>query len=188
MYCIPRLSLPRRPHTLATRMITITRPSPKVLILAIESSADDSCASVIAEPNTILSSVVIKQNHSSYGGIHPLIAQRMHQSNVPTAIARALSEAGVDLGSITAVAYTRGPGMMACLTVGAIAAKTIASVLTLPLIGVHHMVRWFFDPSLTLWSSWLSADCSLVFQASPCFNTISHWSGSSNVPLLDSPR
>ncbi|TFK75318.1 peptidase M22, glycoprotease [Pluteus cervinus] len=111
-------------------------------VLAVESSADDTCAAVVRSNREILSNVVIKQNHlhESYGGIHPMIAIEAHQQNMPLAVQRALRDANVDITrDIDGIAFTRGPGIGGCLSVGSNAAKTLASALNKPVVGVHHM-------------------------------------------------
>ncbi|KAJ3574656.1 hypothetical protein NP233_g1622 [Leucocoprinus birnbaumii] len=111
-------------------------------VLAIETSADDTCAAVVNSSREILSNVVIKQNdvHKGYGGIHALLAIHEHMRNMPFAVKRALTEAGLDpVRDIDGVAFTRGPGMAGCLAVGCNAAKTLGLSLDKPLVGVHHM-------------------------------------------------
>lgn len=97
----------------------------------------------------LLSSVVIRQDHSSTGGIHPLNASVAHGINVPRAISQALEEAAVSASDVDAIAVTQGPGMMQSLSNGMVAAKTLASVLGKPLIYVHHMVAHALTPFLT---------------------------------------
>lgn len=111
----------------------------KVYILGIESSCDDtSCA--VTENELLLSNVTANQKiHEQYGGVIPELASRDHQKNiVPTADA-ALKKAGVNLSQISAVAFTRGPGLMGSLLVGASFAKSLALALNKPLIEVNHM-------------------------------------------------
>ncbi|KAH7885615.1 glycoprotease family-domain-containing protein [Phlebopus sp. FC_14] len=114
-------------------------------VLAIESSADDTCAAVVSSSHEILSNVIIKQHeiHKTHGGIHPFRAIQSHQQNMPIAVRRALDEANVTMEDIDGVAFTRGPGasqgMSGCLSVGSNAAKTLAAALNKPLVGVHHM-------------------------------------------------
>lgn len=114
----------------------------EVVLLGLESSADDSCAAVVSSTRGILSNIVLKQHllHESFGGIHPLFAQKAHQAQLPIAIRSALREANVHLGELDGIAFTRGPGMPGCLATCSMAAKGIAAVTGLPLIGVHHMV------------------------------------------------
>ncbi|EDR11791.1 uncharacterized protein LACBIDRAFT_313559 [Laccaria bicolor S238N-H82] len=121
-------------------------------VLAFESSADDTCAAVVHSSKSILSNVVIKQNnlHEQYGGIYPITAIDAHQRNMPYAVRRALKEANVDLvKDINGIAFTRGPGMPGCLSVGMNAAKTLAAALNKPIVGVHHMQGHALTPLLT---------------------------------------
>ncbi|KAF8320785.1 glycoprotease [Clavulina sp. PMI_390] len=120
-------------------------------VLAFESSADDTCAAVVTSDKRILSNVVIGQHNEQeeWGGIHPLVAVKSHQKNMPTAVRRALDEASLEMDDIDGIAFTRGPGMRSCLAVGADAAKNIASVLRKPLVGVHHMQAHALTAMLT---------------------------------------
>ncbi|KAL8283612.1 hypothetical protein RQP46_005407 [Phenoliferia psychrophenolica] len=128
-----------------------TRLLKPLLVLGLESSADDTCASVVSSTRKILSSVVLKQGHvhEVYGGIHPLHAQEAHQANMGVAIRRALQEAQVGLSDLDGIAFTRGPGMHGCLGVCAGAAKALAGATGLPLLGVHHMQAHALTPLLT---------------------------------------
>jgi N6-L-threonylcarbamoyladenine synthase len=111
----------------------------KVYILGIESSCDDtSCA--VTENELLLANVTANQKiHEQYGGVIPELASRDHQKNiVPTADA-ALKKAGVNLSQISAIAFTRGPGLMGSLLVGTSFAKSLALALNKPLIEVNHM-------------------------------------------------
>ncbi|SHO80010.1 Similar to S.cerevisiae protein QRI7 (Protein involved in threonylcarbamoyl adenosine biosynthesis) [Malassezia sympodialis ATCC 42132] len=119
------------------------------LILGIESSCDDSCASVVCSDRTILSSVVLRQDHQDTQGIHPLHAAQAHHRHVPVAIRQALDEAAVRLDDIDGIAVTQGPGMPGCLSVGMAAAKALASVHSKPLVYVHHMHAHALTPLLT---------------------------------------
>ncbi|TRM69762.1 glycoprotease family-domain-containing protein [Schizophyllum amplum] len=109
-------------------------------ILALESSADDTCAAILSD-DQVLSNVVIKQHsiNAQYGGIYPYAAIEAHQSNMPIAIRTAISEAGIGLAEIDGVAFTRGPGIGGCLGVCTNAGKAIAAALDKPIVGVHHM-------------------------------------------------
>ncbi|KAK4702425.1 hypothetical protein P7C70_g3801, partial [Phenoliferia sp. Uapishka_3] len=139
----------------AARRYLSTSSSPAsarpLLVLGLESSADDTCASVVSSTRQILSSVVLKQGHvhEKFGGIHPLHAQESHQANIGIAIQRALHEASVKLADLDGIAFTRGPGMYGCLSVSAGAAKALAGATGLPLIGVHHMQAHALTPLLT---------------------------------------
>ena len=125
-----------------------TDPSRR-LILGIETSCDDSCASIVSSDRTILSSIVTKQDHSSTGGIHPLSAALAHHANLPSTIADAIEKANITPSDIDAIAVTQGPGMASSLAVGLSAAKTMSAVLRKPLIYVHHMQAHALTPLLT---------------------------------------
>ncbi|KAH9962096.1 peptidase M22 glycoprotease [Lactifluus volemus] len=134
--------VPRVPALIKIRRFTV---------LAIESSADDTCAAVVASSGEILSNVVVKQNdvHEPFGGIHPYWAVQAHQQNLPSAVQRALKEARVPATNLDGIAFTRGPGMPGCLGVGSTAAKTLAAALQKPLVGVHHMQAHALTPVFT---------------------------------------
>ncbi|KAL5485006.1 QRI7 [Sanghuangporus weigelae] len=110
-------------------------------VLALESSADDTCAAVVTSEREILSNIVLNQSAKieEYGGIAPYVAIHEHQRKMPIAVRRALDEAKLDMSQIDGIAFTRGPGMAGCLSVCANAAKTLASALRKPLVGAHHM-------------------------------------------------
>ncbi|KAF8257944.1 glycoprotease [Lactarius quietus] len=120
-------------------------------VLALESSADDTCAAIVTSSGQILSNVVVKQNriHEGYGGIHPYKAVQAHQQNMPGAVLRALRDANLAAAQVDGIAFTRGPGMTGCLGVGSSAAKTLAAALNKPLVGVHHMRAHALTPTLT---------------------------------------
>ncbi|KAL5507075.1 QRI7 [Sanghuangporus vaninii] len=120
-------------------------------VLALESSADDTCVAVVTSEREILSNIVLNQSAKleEYGGIFPSVAIREHQRKMPMAVRRALDEAKLDMSQIDGVAFTRGPGMGGCLSVCANAAKTLASALKKPLVGVHHMQAHALTPILT---------------------------------------
>ncbi|EIW68945.1 hypothetical protein TREMEDRAFT_31504 [Tremella mesenterica DSM 1558] len=141
-------TLLRHHSTLAATTLTIPRP---LTVLGIESSADDSCAAIVTSDRYILSNVVIKQHdqNADYGGIHPLKAQHAHQVGIPEVIRLALTKARITITQVDAIAYTRGPGMIGCLSVGASSAKALAAAHNIPLIGVHHMQAHALTPLLT---------------------------------------
>ncbi|EJT52364.1 hypothetical protein A1Q1_04575 [Trichosporon asahii var. asahii CBS 2479] len=120
-------------------------------ILALESSADDSCCAIVDSERKIHANVVLKQHHinATQGGINPIRAQEAHERNVPLAIRQALKTANMTIGDIDAVAYTRGPGMYGCLCISASAARGIAAANDKPLVGVHHMQAHALTPLLT---------------------------------------
>ena len=111
------------------------------IILAIESSCDETAVAVLKNRTELLSNVVSSQikTHTQYGGVMPEIASRLHLENIGYTLQTALNESKVDLDEITAVAVTKGPGLIGALHVGMTAAKTIAAFLNKPLIGVHHL-------------------------------------------------
>ncbi len=112
-----------------------------VLILAIESSCDETAASVVKNGREVLSNVIYSQIalHTVYGGVVPEIASRKHIEKVNQVIEQALSEAGAELTNIDAIAVTYGPGLVGALLVGVSAAKAISFASGIPLIGVHHI-------------------------------------------------
>ncbi|KAI5120965.1 hypothetical protein M0805_006637 [Coniferiporia weirii] len=124
-------------------------------VLALESSADDTCAAIVTSERKILANVVLRQlsHHEAFGGIEPYVAIREHQRNMPIAVRKALDTAGLEMSQIDGIAFTRGPGMAGCLSVCSNAAKTLASALKKPLIGVHHMQAHALTSILTADSS-----------------------------------
>jgi len=109
-----------------------------IKILAIESSCDDTAASVIVD-GKILSNVVANQDiHALYGGVVPEVASRKHQINIIPTIDGALKKAGVDKSELDAVAVVSGPGLMGSLIVGVTFAKTLSLALDIPLIEINH--------------------------------------------------
>ena len=111
------------------------------LILAIESSCDETAASVVKNGRTILSNVISSQIelHKLYGGVVPEIASRKHIEKVNQVIEEALKEADVTLDDLDAIGVTYGPGLVGALLVGVAEAKAIAYARKLPLVGVHHI-------------------------------------------------
>ena len=110
-----------------------------VLILGIESSCDDTSAAVIKD-GYLLSNVVSSQAvHEAYGGVVPELASRAHQQNIVPVVHEALKRAGVTKEELSAVAFTRGPGLMGSLLVGVSFAKGFARSLNIPLIDVNHL-------------------------------------------------
>lgn len=111
------------------------------LILAIESSCDETAASVVKNGRTILSNVISSQIelHKLYGGVVPEIASRKHIEKISQVIEEALEEAEVTLDDLDAVGVTYGPGLVGALLVGVAEAKAISYAKKLPLVGVHHI-------------------------------------------------
>mgnify|MGYP001055404297 CR=1 FL=1 len=110
-----------------------------IYILGIESSCDDTAASVICN-GKILSNVVANQKiHEEYGGVVPELASRAHQQNIVPVVQQAITKAGITKEQLKAIAFTRGPGLMGSLLVGTSFAKSLAFGLNIPLIAVNHM-------------------------------------------------
>lgn len=112
-----------------------------VLILAIESSCDETAAAVVKNGREVLSNVINTQIaiHTDYGGVVPEIASRKHIENINPVIRKALEDAGVTLDDIDAIGVTYGPGLVGALLVGVAEAKAIAFAKNKPLVGVHHI-------------------------------------------------
>ncbi len=110
-------------------------------ILAIESSCDETAAAVVEDGRTVLSSVVHTQiaEHRLYGGVVPEIASRRHIEKIDAVVLKALSQAGVSVHGVDAVAVTAGPGLIGALLVGVNFAKGLALAAEKPLIPVHHI-------------------------------------------------
>lgn len=113
----------------------------EILILGIESSCDETAASVVKNGRTVLSNVISSQIdiHTLYGGVVPEIASRKHIERINQVIEQALQEAGVALADIDAVSVTYGPGLVGALLVGVGTAKAIAYASGKPLVGVNHI-------------------------------------------------
>ena len=111
------------------------------LILAIESSCDETAAAVLRNGREVLSNVISSQIalHTLYGGVVPEIASRKHIEKINQVIEEALSEAGAELQDMDAIAVTYGPGLVGALLVGVSAAKAISFASDIPLVGVHHI-------------------------------------------------
>jgi N6-L-threonylcarbamoyladenine synthase len=110
-----------------------------IYILGIESSCDDTAAAVIKN-NVLLSNITAGQAvHEKYGGVVPELASRAHQQNIIPVVQEALREAGIDKSALSAIAFTRGPGLLGSLLVGASFAKGFAQALDIPLIEVDHL-------------------------------------------------
>ena len=109
------------------------------VILGIESSCDETSASVCVD-GVILSNVIANQTiHEAYGGVVPELASRVHQQNIVPAVQQALSNAKVSKNAVDAVAFTRGPGLLGSLLVGVSFAKAFALAKNIPLIDINHM-------------------------------------------------
>lgn len=110
-------------------------------ILGIETSCDETAASVVKNGREVISNVVASQIniHKRYGGVVPEIASRQHVGNMTIVIEEAMRQAGLDFKDLTAIAVTQGPGLVGALLIGVEAAKALAYAHSLPLIPVHHI-------------------------------------------------
>lgn len=111
----------------------------KVIILGIESSCDDTSASVI-QNGVMLSNVIASQKvHEAYGGVVPELASRAHLQNIIPVVSEALKQAGVEKKALSAIAFTRGPGLLGSLLVGTSFTKGLSTALDIPMIDVNHL-------------------------------------------------
>lgn len=111
----------------------------ETIILAIESSCDETSAAVCVD-GKILSNIIANQDvHKKYGGVVPELASRAHIQNIIPVVDAAIKKAGISLRDVNAVAFTQAPGLIGALLVGAQFAKSLAMSLNVPLIAVHHM-------------------------------------------------
>ena len=113
--------------------------SERSVILGIESSCDDTAAAVLINGKVLANIVADQAIHKQYGGVVPELAGRAHQANIVPVVDAALKKAGVKKGELSAVAFTRGPGLLGSLLVGTSFAKSFALALNIPLIEVNHM-------------------------------------------------
>lgn len=122
----------------------------RCLILAIETSCDETSAAVVENGKNILSNVVSSQIdiHQQYGGVVPEIASRQHVETITMMIEQALQKANIQQQELTAIAVTQGPGLVGSLLVGVMAAKALAAALGIPLIGVHHIAGHIYASEL----------------------------------------
>ncbi len=115
------------------------RKADNIIILGIESSCDDTSAAIVKD-GVLLSNVLANQKvHEEYGGVVPELASRAHQQNIVPVVDLAIKQAGIDKSEISAIAFTRGPGLIGSLLVGTSFAKGMALGLDIPLIDVNHM-------------------------------------------------
>jgi N6-L-threonylcarbamoyladenine synthase len=112
---------------------------PSIYILAIESSCDDTSAAVLCNDKVLSNVVATQKIHEEYGGVVPELASRAHQQNIVPVVHRALAKANIDKKQLSAIAFTRGPGLLGSLLVGSSFAKSLALGFRIPLIEVHHM-------------------------------------------------
>ena len=113
--------------------------SKKPLILAIESSCDDTAAAVINGVKILSNCVANQKIHIAYGGVVPELASRAHQSKIIPVVQQALQQANINKKELTAIAYTQGPGLLGSLLVGNAFAKSLALALNIPIIPINHI-------------------------------------------------
>ncbi|USG61273.1 tRNA (adenosine(37)-N6)-threonylcarbamoyltransferase complex transferase subunit TsaD [Sneathiella marina] len=113
----------------------------QIVVLGLESSCDETAASVVTGDGAILSNVVLSQTdaHAPFGGVVPEIAARAHIVQMDRLIAQAMTDANIDFSDLSAVAATAGPGLIGGVLVGLMTAKAIAAVADIPLIGINHL-------------------------------------------------
>ncbi len=114
------------------------------IILGIESSCDDTGAAIIKNGRLLSNIVANQQVHQLYGGVVPELASRAHQQNIIPVVDQAIQQAGIQKEDISAIAFTRGPGLMGSLLVGTSFAKAFSLGLDIPLIEVNHMQGHIF--------------------------------------------
>ncbi len=121
-----------------------------MLVLAIESSCDETSAAVVRDGRQILSNVIASQVdvHARYGGVVPELASRKHVEAISVVIEESLEKAGVTLDDIQGIVVTRGPGLVGALLVGLSVAKAMAFARGIPLVGVHHIEGHILSPLL----------------------------------------
>lgn len=109
------------------------------IILAIESSCDETSASIIKDRKVLSNIIATQEVHHDFGGVVPELASRAHQQNIVPVIDQAIIKAKIEKSNIDAIAFTRGPGLMGSLLVGVSFAKSFAQALNIPMIEVNHM-------------------------------------------------
>jgi N6-L-threonylcarbamoyladenine synthase len=121
-----------------------------MLILGIETSCDETSASIVEDGKIILSNIIFSQEkiHHKYGGVVPEIASREHVNRIDKIITEALSKAKTDIQEIDAISVTNGPGLIGSLLVGTSFAKALATSSEKPLIGVNHLYAHLYAPEL----------------------------------------
>ena len=126
----------------------------KKIILGIETSCDETAVSIIEEDKNgkikILSNVVSSQFdiHKEFGGVVPELAARSHVEKIDLIAKKAITESGVNLKDVSAIAATSGPGLIVCLTIGLNFGKALSASLNIPFIGVNHLEGHALSPKL----------------------------------------
>jgi len=131
--------------------------SKSIIILGIESSCDDTSAAIIQDGRILTNIIGTQKVHEQYGGVVPELASRAHQQNIIPVVNQAIKESGIEKNQISAVAFTRGPGLLGSLLVGVSFAKSFALGLGVPLIDVNHMqgpyISTFYQRKRWKWQS-----------------------------------
>ena len=109
------------------------------IILGIESSCDDTSAALIRNGYLISNVIASQKVHENYGGVVPELASRAHQQNIVPVVSEAIRQAGINKSDISAIAFTRGPGLLGSLLVGTSFAKGLSIALNIPLLDVNHL-------------------------------------------------
>lgn len=140
---------------LSSKSASAGGPTPRSLVLGIESSCDETAAAVVEDGRWARSNVIASQVeiHARFGGVVPEVASRQHLLAIVPTVERALRDAGVGWGELTGIAVTNGPGLAGSLLVGLNGAKAIAFARALPLIGVNHLeghiyANWLTDAEI----------------------------------------
>jgi N6-L-threonylcarbamoyladenine synthase len=117
-----------------------TAPQGEIVVLAVETSCDETAAAVVAGSGAVLAEAVLsQQDHAAFGGVVPEIAARAHLHHLPGMVAQVLDQAGMTAGALTAIAATTGPGLIGGLIVGSGLAKGMAVALGKPFVAVNHL-------------------------------------------------
>ncbi len=126
-------------------------------ILGIETSCDETAASVLAADGTVLSNIITSQHavHRRFGGVVPELASRAHIESIEEVSSEAIQQSGLAWSDLTGIAVTQGPGLAGALLVGVNYAKSLAYVLNIPMVGVSHLEghiasAWLKDPAFPL--------------------------------------
>jgi N6-L-threonylcarbamoyladenine synthase len=157
------------------------------IILALESSCDETSAAVVVNGTEVKSNIISSQitTHQKFGGVVPEIASRKHLENVTPVVQQALDQAGVTLKDLDAIAVTYGPGLVGALLVGVSTAKAMAYALNIPLIGVHHLAGHIYANFLVRPNLRLPVICLVV---SGGHTSLILWKGHGEYELLGSTR
>jgi N6-L-threonylcarbamoyladenine synthase len=157
------------------------------LLLALETSCDETSAAIIKNGTQVLSNIISTQipTHQKYGGVVPEIASRKHLENVTPVIDEAISVAGIKIQDVDAISVTYGPGLVGALLVGVATAKAMAYSLNIPLIGVHHLRGHIYANLLSHPNLEFPVICLVV---SGGHTSLIYWKSHEELELLGSTR